>query len=171
MAERRPTLLHGCASAATAAEASYRVDYPNSGERSSRVIALDDGAAELVAPVAAMEWHGARFLTFAGTTPVADGGSLEVDGLLRTIDGQESLLSDELEGADVAVMIATGDAAADAAAVIGRACWARAIMTAGLVVAGTGEAAAVRALRPFASVLVVSRDHGYVPEMLVALRA
>jgi hypothetical protein len=45
-------------------------------------------------------------------------------------------------------------------------------MTAGLVVAGNRDVGGVvAALRPYASVLVVSRDEDFVPEMLAALRA
>lgn len=168
---RRPTLLHGCARAATAEEARFRVDYPNSRPRSSRVIALDEAAARIVASIAALPWEGARFLSYAGTTPVGEAAGLAADALLRSSDGGESLLSQQLDRADLAVMVAGGEAATDAASVVGRACRDRSIMTAGLVVAGPGEAAAVNALRPYASVLVVSRDEDYVPDMLVALRA
>lgn len=170
MADRRPTLLHSCARAASASEARYRVDYPNSTERASRVIALDDRAAAILQAVAARPWRGARFLTFeAPRNGDGDGGA---DAQLRSLDGDPSLLSEELEGADVAVMVATDDAGAEAASIIGRASFRRRIMTAGLVVRGRDEPNdAVNVLRPYASVLVVSPDEQYIADVLTALRA
>lgn len=168
MVDRRPTLLHSCARAATAEEARFRVDYPNSKTRASRVIALDDEAASLVGRISTQPWQAAHFLTYGEAISGQDApGS---DAILRSFDGVETRLSDELEGADVAVMIATADVGAEAASIIGRACAIRRIMTAGLVV-GDGLEDAVNALRPYASVLVVSADEEYVPEILGALRA
>ena len=50
--QRQPTLLNSCARAATAAEARYRISYPEFARRSSRVIALDDQAAAIVGRIA-----------------------------------------------------------------------------------------------------------------------
>lgn len=166
---RRPTLLHSCARAATTAEARFRVDYPNSTERASRIIAVDEGAADILEPVARLAWRGARFLRFEAGREIDGDGR---DASLRSFDGESSLLSDELAGADVAVMVATGDAGAAAASIIGRESFRRRIMTAGLVVRGSQEPDdAVNVLRPYASVLVVSPDEGYIAEVLTALRA
>jgi hypothetical protein len=170
MSDTRPTLLHSCARAATADEARFRVDYPNSTRRASRIIGLDDKAVSLLGTVAEQHWEGARFLTYEATSPADDGA--EHDAVLRSFDGVETRLSDELEGADVAVMVATGDRGAEAASVIGRACFSRRIMTAGLVVRDGGSPDdAVNALRPYASVLVVSADELFVRDVLTALRA
>lgn len=170
MVDRRPTLLHSCAQAATAAEARFRVNYPNSTTRASRIFALDHEAASVIRRISGGSWNGARFLTFKEPTSEADAA--RSDANLRSSDGSETRLSDELNEADVAVMIATADQGAEAASIIGKACALRGIMTAGLVV-GDGNALddAVNALRPYASVLVVSTDEDYVPEMLGALRA
>jgi hypothetical protein len=73
-------------------------------------------------------------------------------------------------------MVATSRARADAASVIGDACAARGIMSAGLVLTGNGTAdsgpaaAVVSALRPNAMVLVILHDESDVPEILTALR-
>jgi hypothetical protein len=170
MDDRRPTLLHSCARAATSAEARYRVDYPNSTARASRIIALDDRAAAILEPVADRPWRGARFLTVeAVRNGDVDGG---LDAQMRSFDGGGSLLSQELDGADVAVMVATGDEGAGAASIIGRASFRRRIMTAGLVVQGKDEPNnAVNVLRPYASVLVVSPDEHYIADVLRAIRA
>ncbi len=71
------------------------------------------------------------------------------------------------------VMVATEDAGAGAAHAIGRACWERGIMTAGLVL-GDGarrRRSAVAALRPHARVLLPSADEADVVDLLTALRA
>jgi hypothetical protein len=167
--ERRPTLLHSCARAATAAEARFRVDYPNSTARSSRIVALDDAASSLVSRISGQQWKGAHFLTYKKPIDGEDG--LSPDAVLESFEGAETRLSDELDGADVAVMIATADREAKGASIIGRACFLRGIMTAGLVLGDNGVDDAVTALRPYAAVLVVAADEDYVPDMLEALRA
>ncbi|HWO70091.1 MAG TPA: 3-methyl-2-oxobutanoate hydroxymethyltransferase [Actinomycetota bacterium] len=168
--QRRPTLLHSCARAATAEEARFRIQDPNSTARASRVVALDPGAEAIMDGLTGHRWQGARFLVYEAAAPEEDGAG--PDAILRTSGGAATRLSDELEGADVAVMIATTDRGAEAASVIGRAAFRRRIMTAGLVVGGGEEVrAAVNALRPYAAVLVVSADPHYVADVLRALRA
>jgi hypothetical protein len=167
----RPTLLHGCAAAATAAEARFRIDAPVDVKRAARVIALDAGAAEATAEVARLSWQGAVFLTCEVASGVSPNGHGQ-DPVLRAMDGSEQRLSEVLAGADVAVMVATDDDGAGLAAAIGEACWERRIMTAGLVIdIDRRLGAAVRALRPHAQVLLVSRDADDVAEVLSALRA
>ena len=166
----RPTLLHGCAAAATAAEARFRIDAPVDVKRAARVIALDAGAAAVTAEVAQLRWQGAVFLT-CEDVPDASGNGHGRD-VLRAADGSEQRLGDVLARADVAVMVATDDSGAGFAAAIGEACWERRIMTAGLVIDTDRRlGAAVRALRPHAQVLLVSSDADDVVEVLSALRA
>ena len=62
----RPTLLSSCAKAATAAEARFRVPYPNALTRASRIFALDAGAAEAMFAITEDPWNGAHFLTVGG---------------------------------------------------------------------------------------------------------
>jgi len=144
----RPILRNSCAMAATAAEAQFRIDRPIGG-RSAVVVALDDDAADIVDRVAASPWQGARFFR------ADDGG-----------------LVDELAGADVAIMIATSEADAEAASLIAHSCAERGIMTAGLIL---GERlhveAALSALRPYARNLMVTDDEEDVAAVLTALRA
>jgi hypothetical protein len=161
----QPILLNGCARAATAAEARFRINRPIAG-RAARVVALDDGAAEVVRRVAERPWHDARFLVSAGA------GGADGDVPMRVIDGPASSLSAELEDADVAIVVATSDHGAAAASAIARACDRRGIMTAALILGGRGEVgAAVTALRPHAPVLLVTDDEEDVSEVLTALRA
>jgi hypothetical protein len=146
----QPTLLHSCAYAATAKEAAYRIDAPPKYVRTSRVVALDPGAAGVVRELAALPWHDTRFLT--GVDPAR--------------------LDDELSGADFVLMIATANDGAAAASAIGRACAARGITTAGIVLGSgylTGEA--VTALRPHARVLLVTEDPQDITEILAEVGA
>jgi hypothetical protein len=168
MAVMRPILLNSCAKAATAAETRFRINAPIKGRRASRIVALDEGAAPIVTRVAALPWGGARF--FVG---VSGGTPGQADTLtLRGVGGGESRLAEQLEGAEVTVMVATANDGAEAAWAIGHACFERGVMTAGLVI-GDGHAAtqAVAALRPHARVLLVTNDEHDVAEVLTALRA
>jgi hypothetical protein len=163
---RQPTLASSCARAATAAEARFRIDYPDTSHRDSRVIALDQGTADLARRLAARQpWRGGHFLVLDQVVPAGD------DTMLRTTGGAEVLLSEELADADVVVMLAGAHASAEAAAVIGDACAARSIMSAGLVVPGHGSGdEVVAALRPNAMVLVILQESDDVAEVLSALR-
>jgi len=98
--------------------------------------------------------------------------ALPDDALLRRVGtGGTALLSEELDGADTVVMIASAGANAEAASIIGDAAAARGIMSAGLVLPGdTPVNEVVSALRPNAMVLVVLQDVADAPEVLSALR-
>jgi hypothetical protein len=166
-----PTLLSSCAQAATAAEARYRIDRPIPG-RSGCVVALDEGAEDVVRRVAELPWRGARFFTSGERAPAGNAtNGASADIVLRAMDGSESRLSEELAEADVAIVIATSDDVAEAASAIARACDVRGIMTAGLILGDRLEVgSAVSALRPYAPVLLVTNDEGDVSEVLTALR-
>lgn len=158
-----PILANSCARAASASEARYRINAPIAPSRGARVIALDQGAAVIAARVAGHEWVNARFLVCEG-----DG----VVPRLRGIGGSDADLGEQLDGADVVVMIATQDTGAAYAHALGRACWERSIMTAGVVLGDPQESQrAVAALRPHARVLLPTADESDVVELLVALRA
>jgi hypothetical protein len=162
--QRQPTLLSSCARAATAAEARYRITYPGFTHRSSRVIALGQEAEGTVRDFEGRPWDGGHFLVFESALPD--------DALLRYAGtGGTALLSEELDGADTIVMVASAGASAEAASVIGDAAAARGIMSAGLVLPGGGPVSeVVSALRPNAMVLVVLRDAADVLHVLSALR-
>jgi hypothetical protein len=165
--QRQPTLLSSCARAATAAEARYRISIPSFSPRESRVIALDQRSARVVADIAGEPWGGGHFLVFETALPD--------DALLRPASGGTALLSDELDGADTVVMVAAAAGSAEAASIIGDAAAARGIMSAGIVLPGNGPGeargdAVVAALRPNAMVLVVLREADDLPEVLSALR-
>ena len=168
----RPTLLSSCALATTAAEARFRISRPDTSTRDARVIAVDSRAAVLVrAAAAATTWRGGHFLVFDRVASGTGNGAGPADAVLRTPDGAVTLLSAELAGADLVVIVATAAARPEAASVIGDACAERMVMSAGLVVAGEGLAGpVVSALRPNAMVLVVLDSGRDVTEILTALR-
>jgi hypothetical protein len=167
----RPILGSSCARATSADEMRYRIDRPIRGRRGARIIGLDAGADAIVARISHDPWGHARFFSLA--EPVGDVGDRGSDSVaLRDTDGEMSNLLAELEGADVVIMVATTDADAAAATIIGAACTVRAIMTAGLVIGERARiGAAVAALRPHARVLMVSSDEHDVIDLLTALRA
>jgi hypothetical protein len=170
--QNRPILLNSCARAATAAEARFRIDAPIAPSRATCVVALDEGAEPVVRRVAEQQWSDARFFTCKSPAPLAESNSDVADLVLRSTNGSESRLSEELIGADVAVMVATADDGATAASAIGDACTLRGIMTAGLVLTDGHDGRAVAcALRPHARVLMVTHDELDVSEVLAALRA
>jgi hypothetical protein len=140
--------ISSCARAATAGEARFRIDRPIGG-RSARVIALDPSAAEIVLRVAQLPWGASRFYPDASAFDTS-----------------------ELDDADVAIMIATGEADGATAGAIAQACAERGIMTAGLILGGRlGVGDAVSALRPYARNLMVTEDEDDVAAVLTALRA
>ncbi len=170
-----PTMLGACARAATAAEARYRVPYPNSATRASRVFALDAGAAEAMYAITEEPWQGAHFLTLANSGPVDPETTGAADLPLAHPDGSAADLMAEIDGADVVVLLASSGENEGAAEVIAREAYHRRIMSAGLALAGGQSDRAVdrtvNSMRRFATVLVVARDNDFIPAMLTALRA
>jgi hypothetical protein len=167
----RPTLLNGCAMAATAAEARFRINGPDPSPRATRIIALDPPAAALSSRAAQQRWQGAHFFTYEPGSPGADGDGGPPDIVLRAPGGSRVRLSEALAGADMIVMVATAEDGAEAASVVGEICGRLGIMTTGLVFGQGRAAAVVSALRRHVRVLVVSGDEDDVPELLTALRA
>jgi hypothetical protein len=166
------SLPSSCARAATAPEARHRIQRPVAPARAPRIIALDDGAVEIVRRTAELQWANARFYACEPAGGAVTRGITARGITARGIEGRPATLADELASADVVVMIATNDHGADRAYTIGKACWQRSVMTAGLVVSDEpGSERAVAALRPHARVLLPSADESDVVELLTALRA
>ncbi len=169
--------LSESARATTAEESRFRIDYPNSRPRKSRIIALDAAGLEALQDVARQRsWNGAHFLRYVEAKSATDSlKMLPVDAVLESADGKRVSLADELDEADVIVMVTTAGASAAAAAVIGNACFVRNKMTTGLVLSSADVptidlARTLTAMRPFAAMLVISNGDEYVVEMLSALR-
>jgi hypothetical protein len=159
----------------SAEQARFRIDRPNSRPRATCIIALDDRSFGVLAAVKDRGWSGARFLRYVGARRASEHlPSLTIDATLRGAAGSEVSLMQEVAGADIVVMVAATEAAAEGAEIIANACAPRGIPVTGLVLKPGGEETLGRiltALRPHTSMLVASSGEDYVGEMLAALRA
>ncbi|CAN7732796.1 hypothetical protein LJR231_006334 [Phyllobacterium sp. LjRoot231] len=168
--------LSESARATTTEEARFRIGYPNSRPRKSRIIALDAASVLELKSLMDQTWNGAHFLRYV--EPKAATRSLKmlsVDAVLEDIEGNRTNLVDEIADADVIVIVTSAGASAEAAEVIGNACFVRNKMTTGLVLNSAGVPPeqlkrTLTTMRPFAAMLVVSTGAEYVSEMLSALR-
>jgi hypothetical protein len=158
----------------SAAEARFRVDYPNSKPRVVKVVALDTPSERVVKRVAQLAWQRATFFTsirFEG-----GGESWSMQAWLGDLAGRAKALVEEVAGADLVVMVSTAGSSAQTAAVIGEACAARKVMTMALIIGSEQQSdealsKTLATLRPYASMLVVANGDEYIEEMLSALRA
>jgi hypothetical protein len=161
----------------SASEARFRVQAANSRPRTIKVIALDARSEGVVARLSEGAWNQASFLTaspFAGVpnalTRVAD------DVWLRDLGGRTRILKDEVDDADLVIMVAFPGGQAQAASAIGEACSRKRVMTTALVAgamsASDDELARTLAqLRPWSLMTVIADSDNYVDDMLTALRA
>jgi hypothetical protein len=160
----------------SAAEARFRIDYPNSQPRVVKVVALDEASERVVKRLAAQSWQRANFFTLPKPEGAPGGAPWSMQAWLSDLAGHTKTLVEEVAAADLVVMVASAGSGAEAAAVIGEACAARRVMTTALIVA-PGEQSdeqlskTLSALRPHAAMLVIAGGDEYIEEMLVALRA
>ncbi len=165
----------------SAAEAKFRIDRPNSQPRAIKVIALDAPSEAVVKELATSPWQRASFLTasaFSGAPrrgePFSEPFSL--GGWLNDLAGRTKDLVDEVNSADLVVMVATAGESAAAAAIIGEACSVKHVMTTALILGGASSSdetlsKMLAQLRPHAMMLVISSADEYIKDMLTALRA
>jgi hypothetical protein len=159
----------------TAAQARFRIDAPNSVPRAVTVIALDGASEVVVRRLAQRPWQRARFLSAAAfvSSPAAP---VSLQGWLSDLAGRTSSLVEEIDAADLVVLVASAAGNAPAAQLIGEACQLKRIMTTALIVGYTtvSDEALSRTLaqlRPYAPMLVIASADDYVADMLAALRA
>src|ERR1044071_593764 len=159
----------------SAAEAKFRIDAPNSKPRAVKVIALDHPSERVVKDLSQRAWAGASFFTASafGERP-RQGESFA--GWLSDLAGRTKNLIDEVDSADLVVMVAAAGQSAQAASIIGEACSVKRVMTTALVLGGTtvsDEALSktLSHLRPWALMLVIATAEEYIADMLTALRA
>ena len=161
----------------SAAEARFRIDYPNSKPRAVKVIALDAASERVIKRVAERTWQQATFLTsikFDGAPRGGEGWSMEA--WLSDLAGRTKALVEEVASADLVVMVSSAGTCAQAAAVIGEACAVRKVMTMALIIGSEQRSdeelsKTLATLRPHASMLVIANGEEYIEEMLAALRA
>ena len=162
---------------ASAAQAKFRIAAPNSRPRAVKVIALDPPAERAVKELAQAPWQGATFLTataFSGA-PRQDK-PFSMNGWLNDLAGRTKDLVDEVNSADLVVMVATAGENVAAAAIIGEACSVKHVMTTALILGGAASSdetisKMLAQLRPHVMMLVISSADEYIKDMLTALRA
>ena len=161
----------------TAEEARYRINYPNSKPRATKVIALDEASERVVKRLAQGQWQRASFFTslkFDGAKRGGEGWSM--NAWLSDVAGRTMDLIEEVATADLVIMVASAGTSASAAAVIGEACSVRKVMTTALIIGSESKSddelsETLANLRPYASMLVIASNDEYIEEMLAALRA
>ena len=97
-------------------------------------------------------------------------------GWLNDLAGRTKDLVDEVNSADLVVMVATAGQNAAAAAIIGEACAVKHVMTTALILGGATSSdetisKMLAQLRPHVMMLVISSAEEYIKDMLTALRA
>jgi hypothetical protein len=161
----------------SAAEAKFRINRPNSQPRAVKVIALDAPSEHVVKDLAGSQWQRASFLTassFSGAP--RQGERFSMGGWLNDLAGRTKDLVDEVNTADLVVMVATAGESAAAAAIIGEACSVKHVMTTALILGGASTSdetlsKMLAQLRPHVMMLVISSADEYIKDMLTALRA
>jgi hypothetical protein len=171
-------LLSESARMTTAHEAKYRVQYPNSKPRAVKVIALDEGSAKLVDDISKQGWHGAAFFTSlsfdAGAAPGAESKTLKA--WLNDLAGRTLDLVSEVASSDCVVVVATAGKDVQSTAMIAEVCGMHHKTLIALVVPDEDAPdesidVSLRALRPYAKMLVIAHGRDYIEAMLTALRA
>jgi hypothetical protein len=164
----------------TAEEQRFRINDPNSKPRAVKVIALDRPSERVVERLARASWNQASFLTasaFASALRQDPGDKpFSIKGWLHDLAGRTKDLVDEINTADLVVMIADAGEDAHAASIIGEACSLRRVTTTALIMgtASVSDEALSRTLaqlRPWALMLVIANTDEYIDDMLTALRA
>jgi hypothetical protein len=168
-------MLSESARMASAAEARFRIDAPNSKPRAVKVIALDRPSEAAIKQLSGPQWSNATFLTASSFAGTAGKEAFSVSGWLSDLAGRTKNLIDEVSAADLVVMVATAGQDDQAASIIGEACGAKHVTTALVFGATTSTDEALSrtlaTLRPHARMLVISGSDDYIADMLTALRA
>ena len=163
------------ARATSAAEARFRIDAPNSRPRAVKVVALDRPSESVVNRLSQLPWTNASFLTAIASVP-RTGAPFSVESWLKDLAGHTKNLVDEVDSADLVVMVAAGGEDAQAASLIGEACSLKRVMTTALVLGTNAVSDATLSrtlaqLRPWALMVVIASAEEYIADMLTALRA
>jgi hypothetical protein len=161
----------------SAAEARFRIQTPNSKPRAITVIALDPPSNAVVDRLMQRPWNHATFLTAAAVAGGApDDQRPSTDEWLTDLSGRSRNLTDEVESADLVVMVATPGGNAGVASVIGQACSRKRVNTTALIADATSASdealsRTLRQVRPWSLMVVIADADDYIDDMLAALRA
>src|SRR5687768_9624398 len=102
----------------SAAEARFRINAPNSVQRSVKVIALDAPSERVVKTLARRDWNRAAFFTASAFGGAPKQGE-SFAGWLSDLAGRTKNLVEEVDSADLVVMVAAAGESAQAASIIG----------------------------------------------------
>ncbi len=168
-------MLSESARMSSAAEARFRIDAPNSRPRTIKVIALDQPSERVIKDLAQRQWNSATFFTATAFGDAPRKGE-SFAGWLSDLAGRTKNLVEEINGADLVVMVAKAGENAQAASIIGEACSLKRVMTTALVLGGNSISDEVLSktlaqLRPWSLMLVIASAEEYIADMLTALRA
>jgi len=160
----------------SAAEARFRIDAPNSRPRHVKVIALDAASEAVIKHLAERRWNSASFFTASAFASAPPGRGFSMQGWLSDLAGRTKDLIDEVNSADLVVMVATAGENAKAATLIGEACSVKRINTTGFILGGAQAtdqmlSKTLSDLRPWSLMLVIATREDYIEDMLTALRA
>jgi hypothetical protein len=163
----------------SAAEARFRVQAPNAGPRAIKAIALDAAGEVVLRRLAGAGWTHATFLTAAARAASGDRGDRShgpASDALSDLEGNRRSVADEVDAADLVVLVAGPGGEAHGASIIGAACSRRRVMTTGCLVgvAAASEDALSKTLaqlRPWSLMVVIAKSDDYIDDMLTALRA
>ncbi len=169
-------MLSESARMSSAAEARFRIDAPNSKPRHVKVIALDTTSEAVVKHLAERRWNNASFFTASAFASAPPGRGFSMQGWLSDLAGRTKDLIDEVNSADLVVMVATAGENAQAATLIGEACSVKRVNTTGLILGGAHAtdqmlSKTLSQLRPWSLMLVIATREDYIEDMLTALRA
>jgi len=142
----------------SAAEARFRIDKPNSRPRAIKVVALDHRSDPILEDLAQRDWQGATFFKAAELT------------------SRPERLRQEVDSADLVVMLATAGEPVSAVSTIGDACSQKRVTTTGLILCGAetpdeAVSTTLGQMRPWMLMLVIASSTDYIVDMLRALRA
>jgi hypothetical protein len=169
-------MLSESARMSSAAQARFRIDAPNSNPRHVKVIALDMASETVVKHLAERRWNNASFFTASAFASAPPGRGFSMQGWLSDLAGRTKDLIDEVNSADLVVMVATAGENAQAATLIGEACSVKRVNTTGLILGGAHASDQMLSktlshLRPWSLMLVIATREDYIEDMLTALRA
>ena len=129
-------MLSESARMTTAEEAKFRINAPNSKPRAIKVIALDKHSEAVVKKLAEGEWNKASFFTSVHfESPPQAGADWSMKAWLNDLAGRTIKLIDEVNTADLVVMVASAGEKAESASVIGEACAAKRVQATALILA------------------------------------
>lgn len=161
----------------SAAELAFRIQAPNSLPRSVKVVALDAPGELTVKRLATAGWTHTTFLTASAFLGASRADPrFPIDGWLTDLAGGTKHLVDEIDTADLVVMVASPGGHAEVASIIGELCHLKKVMTTALIV-GVSKASdedlskTLSQLRPWSQMVVIADAEQYIDDMLVALRA